>query len=140
MTVIILLLLGAGVFGTVKAFKDDNVGMFFAFLTIGLVGLLLSALLVRWQPANQTLTGYVYQRQDRWGYSKYSLRFSQNAGMDEQPSFCVKSGSEEDKKIAKFVGADTKVEIFVPSSGLRIASNFFECSSYAQFNKFIEEK
>lgn len=94
---------------------------------------------VKWQYSSDTLTGYVYQRNDRYGFVEYSLRFSQNAGMDAQPSFCVKAGSPEDKQIAKYVGTNTKVQIATPSSNFRIANNIFECASYSTLDKVLEE-
>src|SRR5690606_1822395 len=93
----------------------------------------------KWQFSSQTLTGYVYQRQDRYGFVSYDLRFSQNAGMDAQPSFCVKAGSEADKQLIETVGKDdVKVEVFVPSAGFRVANNIFECSSFAELKGTIE--
>ena len=86
----------------------------------------------KWQISGETLTGYVYSRSEAFGYATYELRFSQNAGADTQPSFCVKAGSEQDNAFKEVVGKDQKVTVVVPSSGYRFVNNPFECSSEAQ--------
>ncbi len=88
--------------------------IFSALAILFLIGLVFAGLFVRWNPSDKTLTGYVYQRQEAFGKAKYSIRFSQNAGEDEQPSFCAKLNSEKDGKLKKVVGSDQKVTIKVP--------------------------
>lgn len=94
---------------------------------------------VKWGISSDSLTGYVYQRNEAFGYASYSLRFSQNAGTDEQPSFCVKAGSEEDNKIRQYVGTDTKVQISTPTSPLRLVNNPFECTAESKLDKVLKE-
>jgi len=105
----------------------------FTGLVVGIVALIMLAFTIRWQFGDSTLTGYLYQRSDAYGYATYDLRFSQNAGMDNQPSFCVQSGSREDLKLRELVGKDDKkVEIFIPAKGFHMVNNYFECASFAQ--------
>lgn len=104
-----------------------------ALMLFALLGFFVAfGLSVKWQPSQQTLTGYIYQRNEKFGYANYDLRYSQNAGMDSQPSFCVESGSEADLQFMELVGEDTKVEVYIPKNGFRLVNNPFACSSFAE--------
>jgi hypothetical protein len=100
-------------------------------LTTGM-GLMFSFMAAsKWQISSETLTGYVYSRSESWGYAEYELRFSQNAGMDTQPSFCVRAGSEADNAYRQVVGKNTKVTVEIPPTSYRLSGNLFECNSQA---------
>jgi len=107
-------------------------------LPLVVIGIIFFFGCLKWDPSNDTLTGFIYQRNEKHGYAHYSLRFSQNAGMDEQPSFCAKAGSDEDKELSKYVGTDTKVEISEPARALTFDS-FWSCTSYATVQRVIGE-
>lgn len=99
------------------------------------VSLLPFSFSFKWQIGNSNLTGYVYQRSESFGYASYDLRYSQNAGQDNQPSFCVAAGSSEDLKLQKLVGQETKVSVTVPAAPIKFVNNPYECASYATFSE-----
>lgn len=143
MLILIIALLIAMVVGgfSVASKTDSELGIGTAM--VGFLGLFVIATVaffgcLKWEPNAQSLTGYVYQRQERYGYANYSLRFSQNAGTDAQPSFCTKAGSDEDKEIQQYVGTDTKVQISVPARSPQF-DDFWSCDSYAKLDKVIKE-
>lgn len=136
--VLILTIIGCVIWGI----KDDSYSDApSVFIIIGVLLLIICLFTsIKFQISSSNLTGYIYQRSDAFGYVTYDLRYSQGAGSDSQPSFCVKSGSDEDIKMQKYVGTDTKVSIVIPSSGFRIANNIFECPSSAKLDKIFNEK
>lgn len=140
MILILTVLLAVTVGAAIAQFKGDGYSIGWGVLAAvtGFVWLIVLMFAIKWQPSSDTLTGYIYQRNNRYGYANYSLRFSQNAGMDEQPSFCVRAGSVEDNKLKDFVGKEVKVQVAIPSRGFRIVNNPFECSSYAVLEEVLE--
>jgi Pyruvate/2-oxoacid:ferredoxin oxidoreductase gamma subunit len=63
---------------------------------------------------SQNLTGFIYSSESRFGYTTAHIRFSQNAGTDAQPEFCVASDSDAGRAIQKYTGSDTKVTVNIP--------------------------
>ena len=129
---IVLIVLGIGCL--VLASTDSSYGWLISGIAASVIGLLMMLFLIKWQVSSNDLSGYAYQRIERFGYSHYSLRFSQNAGADEQLTFCVKAGSDTDKQLRKITGSDTKVKIYVPA-GFRLVNDPFECTSYAELKE-----
>jgi len=110
--------------------------LFILTLLVGIAAITLMFYVGRWHISSQQLTGYIYQRSESFGYVTYDLRYSQNAGQDSQPSFCVEAGSEEDNKFKKLVGDNgAKVTVNVPSRGFFFVTNPWECSSFATLEK-----
>ena len=89
-------------------------------LTLSMIWITLSIILFvnmfKWQMSSDIYTGYIYSRDSKFGYTTYHIRYSLNAGDDQQPSFTVKSGSSQEAELDKLVGSDTKVVIKVPSN------------------------
>lgn len=76
----------------------------------------------------QELSGYIYSSSDRAGYTRAHIRYSQAAGADVQPAFCVKSDSVAGREIQKYVGSDSKVEIKIPGY-FYLTNNPFACGT-----------
>lgn len=135
--VVCLVLLVLGIMWAILAYNDYDYSVgAMALILLSAIGVLVFALLaMKWQIGTSTLTGYVYQRSESFGYVSYDLRYSLNAGQDNQPSFCVKAGSETDKKIQALVGTDSKAEVFIPAQGFFMTNNIFQCASEAQLVK-----
>ena len=106
-------------------FYDDfyHVKLFWVFLGcfggfILLIGLFLLFVFgcscVNWSTGEKTYTGYIYSAEDEWGDSTEGhLRFSENAGEDVQPAFCVKKN--DGQKIKELAGSGKKVRVTVPT-------------------------
>ena len=58
-------------------------------------------------------TGYIYAAEDGWAKTVGHLRFSENAGYDEQPSFCV--DKKDGQQIKELAGSGKKVRVTIPS-------------------------
>lgn len=58
-------------------------------------------------------TGYIYSAEDSIAKTTGHLRFSENAGMDEQPSFCV--NKEDGQQLKELAGSGKKVRVIIPS-------------------------
>ena len=113
----------------VKDFLSEHeivVKMAIIYAVIGL-GMLLIVFLVdtfcNFRFSEQKLTGYVYAVDDTFNYTKGHLRFSENAGTDNQPSFCV-NGEGRDL-IRSLAGSGMKVSVTIPA-GYTVAP-FWEC-------------
>lgn len=135
-TVILVLI---AIFSLILAFRgnDNWILLTVTALFIAIFTFLASA---HWQISSSTLTGYIYQRNERFGFVDYDIRYSQNAGQDEQPSFCVLSGSDADKTIQKLVGTESKVYVNVPSNHFFVADNPYTCSSVATIERVENPK
>lgn len=127
---LILLIVAAilTLFSTIAFFASDNEGwgvsiLFFGALTV--IGLLGS---INWAIGSKELTGYIYSSSNKAGYTTAHIRFSQNAGTDAQPEFCVKTNSAPGQAIKKYVGSDTKVKVEIPSY-FYFANNPFACGT-----------
>ena len=98
-------------------------------LAIWLVGIVaFGALFVRLSWSTQNLTGYIYSADSALGYTTAHIRFSEQAGMDVQPSFCVKTNSDPGKQIKELVGSGKKVRITIPPY-FYLAANPFACGT-----------
>ena len=138
-TVFIIALIIATVLVTLCFIEDEETGIgALAFALLILTVLFFMSF--RWQIGEANYTGYIYSRDSRLGYTTYHIRFSQNAGEDNQPSFTVKAGSEEEAKLDKLVGAEKKVLIFVPSEAPKMVQNIFEPGSFAQLKEIVEKE
>ncbi len=101
--------------------------------TIGLGFIAFMALLMslNYSTTAEHLSGYIYSSETNWtGYTRAHIRFSQNAGQDVQPSFCVKADSEPGQAIAKYTGTDTKVKIEIPRY-FYLSNNPWACGTTA---------
>lgn len=79
--------------------------------------------------SSQSLTGYIYSSSNNVaGYTTAHIRFSENAGTDAQPEFCVKADSDAGRAIAKYVGSGKKVKVEIPSY-FYLANNPFVCGT-----------
>lgn len=106
----------------------DVLSLILFLLLIALIGC------VHWNPGQDTYTGYVYSAEDKLTRTVGHLRFSQNAGEDSQPSFCV--AKEHGDEIRKWVGKETKVAVTVPA-GFKLAP-FWDCAFEAQISELWE--
>ena len=73
---------------------------------------------VRISTGEKQYTGYIYSAEDSFGETTGHIRFSQNAGEDMQPSFCVKK--EHGDTIKRYAGTEEKVKVTIPA-GFAIA-------------------
>jgi len=105
----------------------------------GFILVVVTLSLLRCSPFERELTGYIYQRQEAYGYATYSIRFSTMAGKDEQPSFCTIAGTEDDNKFRQLVGTEKKAVVTAHKRSFSIADNPFECDAYATL-KSVESK
>lgn len=78
--------------------------------------------------SSQQLTGFIYSSEDRAGYTTGHLRFSENAGTDEQPSFCAPSSSKAGEQIREYAGSGKKVKISIPPY-FYFSNNPFACGT-----------
>jgi hypothetical protein len=83
---------------------------------------------INWSIGSHELTGYIYSSSNKAGYTTAHIRFSQNAGTDAQPEFCVKTDSDAGRAIQKYVGGDQKVKVYIPSY-FYFANNPFACGT-----------
>lgn len=61
----------------------------------------------------KTFTGYIYSVEDSfWDRTNAHIRFSENAGTDAQPSFCVKKS--ESSELRELAGTSKKVRVTIP--------------------------
>lgn len=58
-------------------------------------------------------TGYIYSAEDGIAETIGHLRFSENAGYDEQPSFCV--DKKDGAQVKELAGSGKKVRVTVPA-------------------------
>lgn len=92
------------------------------------IGAPILALFIDWRISSEKLTGYIYSTEDFANTTTVHIRFSENAGGDEQPSFCV---ALKDRELAhSLAGSGKKVSVFVPS-GFKFAP-FWECGLPAE--------
>lgn len=66
-----------------------------------------------WKVGESVYTGYIYSTEDFFDRTNVHIRFSEAAGKDAQPSFCV---AEEDKEfVQSLAGSGKKVRVTVPA-------------------------
>lgn len=129
---VLLIILGY----TIYLFKDDEpelgliAGM---FLCIPIIGIMT---LMHISTGEKTYTGYIYSTEDVLDKTNVHIRFSKDAGKDEQPVFCVKNGTVNSEKFKDLAGSDNKVKIKIPA-GFALNMWYGQCPIEAEI---IEEK
>lgn len=58
-------------------------------------------------------TGYIYSAEDYIAKTTGNIRFSENAGADEQPSFCV--DKQDGQQLKDLAGSGKKVKVTIPA-------------------------
>lgn len=113
---------------SVIAFVSRNEN--FGILAVALCALTFIAIVASFhlQISSKELTGYIYSSSNQFGYTTAHIRFSQNAGTDAQPEFCVKTNSTPGQAIQKYVGSGTKVKVQIPSF-FYLTNNPFACGT-----------
>ena len=88
----------------------------------GIIALFIAAIFTiscfRLNTGEKQYTGYIYSAEDTLFQTVGHLRFSENAGMDEQPAFCVDKSNGQ--KIKDLAGTGKKVKVTVPA-GFKVA-------------------
>lgn len=84
-------------------------------------------LCMRWQIGTDTMTGYIYSVEEKFGKGTVHIRLGEAAGEDSQQPFCV-SGDNLDKARA-LAGSSKKVKVTIPSTGFRFENDYFACTS-----------
>lgn len=79
-------------------------------------------------------TGYIYSAEDTLFTTTGHLRFSENAGMDEQPAFCVDKANGQ--KIKDLAGSGKKVKVTIPAGFKVVLPNF--CAFPAEIEEMGE--
>lgn len=81
---------------------------------LGNGAILFLAFHMQWSPGEAQYTGYIYSAEDGAGdKTRGHLRFSENAGPDGQPSFCVKKA--DGWRIKELAGSGKKVKVTIPA-------------------------
>lgn len=93
-------------------FIEDHPGLFFGGMVVGLLMLIFGGTFINWNTGEKQYTGYIYSAEDDIFKTIGHLRFSENAGMDEQPSFCV--NIEDGQQVKDLAGSGKKVKVTVP--------------------------
>lgn len=100
-----------------------------AFVTFGMV-------CIQWSPGEAQYTGYIYSAEDGLGdKTRGHLRFSEYAGKDEQPSFCVQK--TDGWKIKELAGSGKKVKVTIPAGFKRAWA--WDCAIPAQVEEMDDE-
>lgn len=79
-----------------------------------------------WSIRDNYYTGYIYTVSTAFDRTIAKLRFSENAGEDKQPSFCVYG--EEAKKAIKLAGSGIKVRVHEKETAFHFKS-FLGCNA-----------
>ena len=130
---IILTVLFFGI-GVIRWVREDE-GMVLIGLGVGAVIISVGCLsaATRFEIGTSQYTGYIYSTDTVWGYTTAHIRFSEQAGQDEQPSICFYG--EEAEKAKALTGTGVKVKIYEEGKGFTFVDNPFACGSEA----YIEE-
>lgn len=104
-------------------------------VALGIVWFVLFLFILNVKLSSETLTGYVYSKDNFGGVNNYHIRFSETAGTDVQPSFCVNEDSPNAKDIDAVVGTGKKVTINIPKSGWYFSNDLWHCASNAELVK-----
>lgn len=104
--------IGCGIYATkTHSTVPEMLAWMFGLLTLVPSILILAGLHINFR--YQTYTGYIYSVEGNIGKAVGHIRFSQNAGEDTQPSFCV--NLEDREMLEQYVGTDTKVKVTEPA-------------------------
>lgn len=87
-----------------------------------------------WNTGEKQYTGYIYSAEDTLFATTGHLRFSENAGMDEQPAFCVDKANGQ--KIKDLAGTGKKVKVTIPAGFKVVLPNF--CAFPAEIEEMGE--
>lgn len=86
----------------------------FAGLIMGFIILLVSIVSCMFiSTGEKQYTGYIYSAEDGIARTVGHLRFSENAGMDTQPSFCV--DKKDGQQIKELAVSGKKVKVTIPA-------------------------
>jgi len=99
---------------------------------VGVVWLVMFSLISNVRFSDQSLTGYIYSQDTFAGVTQYHIRFSENAGADSQPSFCVNEDASSKRQLDELVGSSRKVTVEIPPVGWYFADDLWHCPSNAQ--------
>jgi len=130
MIILTLILVALAVLCFAKAINStwDGEGWFVGGFVLVIIAFFVGLTTLNLQWGTQNLTGYIYSNEDRAGYTTGHIRFSENAGTDEQPSFCAPSDSEAANKIKEYSGTGKKVKVTVPPY-FYFSNNPFACGT-----------
>lgn len=95
---------------------------------VGVIWFIVFLMTFRLNTGTNNLTGYIYSSKTSFGYTTGHIRFSEQAGMDAQPSFCVKADSEAGKQITELAGSGKKVVVTEPAY-FYFTNNPFACGT-----------
>lgn len=84
----------------------------FSFIAL-IFALIFLLMCIRLNTGEKVYTGYIYSAEDTIFMTVGHLRFSENAGMDEQPSFCV--DKKDGQQIKELSGSGKKVRVVIPA-------------------------
>lgn len=97
-------------------------------IVLGVAWLVCFLTCLNWQISSQELTGYIYSSSTTRGFTTAHIRFSENAGTDAQPEFCVKADSVPGRAIEKYTGSGVRVRVNIPSF-FYFSNNPFTCGT-----------
>lgn len=124
--ILVLLALGCFVGMANSSYGGEGWGILGIFLLV--VAFFTFLFSLNFKFGTENLTGYIYSSSDTAGYTKGHIRFSENAGTDEQPYFCAPSGSEAARKIKQYAGSGKKVAVTVQPY-FYFSNNPFACGT-----------
>lgn len=124
--VLLALLLAAFIILGIKSYYYEELWWGAAILT-GIALVIAFFMSFKWHIGTDQYTGYIYSAETAFGYTTGHLRFSENAGEDTQPSFCV-IDAEQGDLVRSLAGSGKKVKVTVSSRGVFFSNNPFACS------------
>lgn len=125
--------LGLFLFGFYRAAtEDEGVGAVALGTLVGIAWIVLFLMVSNAKFSDDTFTGYIYSKDSFAGVTNYHIRFSENAGTDSQPSFCVNDDARDKKKLDELVGSGKKVTVSIPAVGWYFSDDIWHCASNAQ--------
>lgn len=87
-------------------------------LVLAITAMVSLLFFIQWNTGEDIYTGYIYSTEDFFGKTSAHIRFSENAGADSQPSFCV--SAEDAQMVKELSGSGIKVKVTIPA-GFSIA-------------------
>ena len=114
-------------------FMDHPVLFMGGIIALFLVGIFILSCL-HLNTGEKQYTGYIYSAEDTLFATTGHLRFSENAGMDEQPAFCVDKANGQ--KIKDLAGTGKKVKVTIPAGFKVVLPNF--CAFPAEIEEMGE--
>lgn len=126
-----LIALASVILCLVRGFSSDWDNGFWPFISavvFGIIWLIAFCVSMQFSPGTQHYTGYIYTTSNRFGYTTADIRYSQNAGVDTQPTICAPSNSKAGQEMVAVAGTNKKVNITVPSY-FYFAENPFACGT-----------